>query len=278
LHIPPVVDDSDVPHFAFGPDTGLHIWPRDDFMLIALPNDNKSYTATLFAPYNGANGFNALHTVDDRTLLTYMSSNFPDAVAHMPDVVKQFHASPVGSLMTTHVSPWHQGRIVLMGDAAHAVLPFLGQGMNAAFEDAYMLFRRLQTCRGDVLKAAADFSEERRSACDSLAEMSHDHYMDMAKNTTSFTYHLNKRLENVLRSFAPKLFVPLYAMIAFTDIPYDVARERAQTQKTVLRWAGRALGALLTFGCMKLLGSGSDGVPLYCQIFKCLKGWTHPSR
>lgn len=272
------MDETGEAHFAFGEDTGLHIWPRGDFMLIALPNADKSYTATLFAPYNGPSGFNALHTADNKTLYSHLGSNFPDAVELMTDVVRQFHASPVGSLMSTHVSPWHAGRIVLIGDAAHAVLPFLGQGMNASFEDTYMLFRRLQSCRGDLLRAAAEFSEERRVSCEALAVMSHDHYLDMAKSTTSFAYHLNKRIENIIRVFAPRLFMPLYAMIAFTDIPYNVAAERDQLQKKVLTWTGRAIGALLAFGCVKLgLSGGSGGTPLYCQMFKVFKGWSHAS-
>src|SRR5262245_55165311 len=126
---------------APGPDGGfrmephaLHIWPRGGFMLIALPNGDGSFTCTLFAAYEGPNSFAALE--DERAVMEFFERQFPDAVPLLPDLVQQFRNNPVGSLVTIRCSPWHLGgKAVLIGDAAHAVVPFLGQGMNAAFED-----------------------------------------------------------------------------------------------------------------------------------------------
>jgi kynurenine 3-monooxygenase len=120
---------------------GLHIWPRGRFMLIALPNPDKSFTATLFAPYTGPDGFDSIDPSQPDQIKQYFTTHFPDVLPIMPDLVNDYQDNPVGSLLTVRVDPWNQGKLLLLGDAAHAVVPFYGQGMNAAFEDAVRFYR-----------------------------------------------------------------------------------------------------------------------------------------
>ena len=246
-------------------------------MLVALPNADKSYTATLYAPFYGKMGFNALATADEKTIHQYLISNFSETVALIPDAARQFQSSPVGALVTTTVSPWYHGRTLLIGDAAHTVLPFFGQGRNASLEDAYLLFRQLQTCQGNVLRAATAFADDRAVSFTHLARLSRDHFDDMAKWSTLLTYHLQKRIENILRATAPQLFMPLYAMIAFTDIPYHTVAERDQKQQRIVTLGIGVLGVLATFACVKVgFASNRSGVaPFLCEVFKGVKLWGH---
>jgi kynurenine 3-monooxygenase len=138
LHIPPGLGSTpDSPVFRLEKNA-LHIWPRKSFMMIALPNADGSFTCTLFWPFEGENSFASIR--DERDLLAFFNREFPDAVPLMPALVEDYFTNPTGSLVTVRCSPWHVGgRVVLLGDAAHAVVPFYGQGMNAAFEDVMVL-------------------------------------------------------------------------------------------------------------------------------------------
>lgn len=183
LCIPAVPDAEGRPQFALSPSEGLHIWPRGDFMLIALPNPDKTFTATLFAPYNGPQGFDHVDVRDEQAILRYFQQHFPDALRLMPSAVQDFRSNPVGSLMTLRVDPWNFGKVVLIGDAAHAVVPFFGQGMNAAFQDACLLAdtiaQRLSTAAlftVDLPACIDQFAKERAPATNALADLSLEHY------------------------------------------------------------------------------------------------------
>lgn len=148
LSIPPSRDEkTGALRYALNNPNGLHIWPRGSFMLIALPNPDLSFTATLFAPYEGPDGFDSVDKTSALDIEGYFSEYFPDVGKIMPNLVQDFRENPVGSLVTIRVNPWYMGRCVLIGDAAHAVVPFYGQGMNAAFEDAFRLYEVHFTCR-----------------------------------------------------------------------------------------------------------------------------------
>jgi kynurenine 3-monooxygenase len=236
LRIPPRIDENGVKHYALETPNGLHIWPRGNLMLIALPNSDKSFTATLFAPYSGADGFTSLaYDGNDSLIQQFFMKYFPDVTSSslMPHLIREFKSHPVGSLMTSRVNPWCVGRTLLIGDAAHAILPFLGQGMNAAFEDAYQFYHLLQQHDYSLHKAIQIFSKTRQPSVDTLADMSEAHYSDMASHTASTWYLCKKRFESILRKVLPKgWFVPQYAMIAFTDIPYHLIKEREENQQT----------------------------------------------
>src|SRR5262249_37923906 len=133
----------------------LHIWPRGDFMMIALPNSDGSFTCTLFWPYEGPNSFAALKT--EKEIVGFFEEQFPDAVGLLPNLVEEFTPTPTGGLVTIRCRPWHAGdRVALVGDACHAVVPFLGQGMNAAFEDCSVLVRCLAEHPDDRARALAE--------------------------------------------------------------------------------------------------------------------------
>ena len=223
-------------------------------MLIALPNPDKSFTATLFAPYHGRFGFDAVDIDQPETIKEYFATHFPDALHLMPDIVTDFVNNPVGSLVTLKVNPWLNGKVLLLGDAAHAVVPFFGQGMNAAFEDGYLLYHAVKVANGDLMKAATQFAKDRIPATDALADLCVEHYHDMASNTASLSYRIMKRIEISLNYWFPNYFKPLYTMVSFTTIPYHTAVARAQLQDL---WLGRVCSVL---GIAALTGIATLGL------------------
>lgn len=254
-----------VPSFSLENPHGLHIWPRGQFMLIALPNPDYSFTATLFAPFEGQDGFNSIDASDPSAVTSYFSRHFPDVLPLMPDIANDFKANPVGSLVTIRTKPWAVGSSLLIGDAAHAVVPFYGQGMNAAFEDCLILSNILKSRLQGLVDgkpsdsnwktflshAAAEFDRVRRPAADALADLCIEHYADMASSTASTMYLLQKRLEAWLHYCFPSSFIPLYTMIAFTRIPYHEAVLRAAKQD---RFTKRVLLAATCLGVGAVVG------------------------
>jgi kynurenine 3-monooxygenase len=211
----------------------LHIWPRHSFMMIALPNFDGSFTCTLFWPYDGPNSFAALQTDDD--ILRFFRDQFPDAVPLMPDLVQQYRANPVGPLLTVRCDPWHlDGRIAMLGDACHAVVPFLGQGMNAAFEDCTVLDSCLKQHAPDWAEAFRDYERQRKLNTDALAEMAIDNFLEMRDRVSSRAFRWKKKIDNWLHKLLP-WYLPLYTLITFTTTPYAEARRRARTQETIVR-------------------------------------------
>jgi kynurenine 3-monooxygenase len=224
----------------------LHIWPRTSFMLIALPNLNGSFTCTLFFPFEGKQSFASLQTKAD--VVQFFEQEFPDALALMPGLVDEFFAHPTGPLVTIRCQPWHQdGRIVLIGDACHAVVPFLGQGMNAAFEDCTVLNRCLVECvsgtdRSACSRAFAAYEEGRKEHTDALADMAVYNFIEMRDHTGSRLFLLKKKWEILLHKLLGNIYIPLYTLVSFTRTPYAHARRRAHRQDQVVR--GILLGLL----------------------------------
>src|SRR5262245_34819028 len=207
----------------------LHIWPRTSFMMIALPNLDGSFTCTLFWPYEGLNSFAAVRTEAD--VRAYFAEQFPDAVPLLPTLAEDFLKNPTGPLLTVRCAPWHVGdKVVLLGDACHAVVPFLGQGMNAAFEDCTVLTRCLAEHPADVEAAFRAYERRRKENTDALAELCLDNFVEMRDRVGSRLFLLKKKGQNLLHKLFPRWYLPLYTMVSFTRIPYAEARRRAARQ------------------------------------------------
>jgi len=228
LYIPPAAGGG----FRMEPHA-LHIWPRGGFMMIALPNQDGSFTCTLFWPHQGPNSFAAITT--PRDVLAFFESTYPDAVPHMPTLVEDFFANPTSSLVTIRCSPWHlDGRAVLLGDAAHAVVPFYGQGANAAFEDCVVLDQCLRAHPGNPVDAFLEFERERKVNVDAIADLALANFVEMRDRVASPLFLIKKKVEKLLHGAFPGWFIPLYTMVSFTRIPYAEAVRRARRQDRVL--------------------------------------------
>jgi kynurenine 3-monooxygenase len=222
----------------------LHIWPRHSFMMIALPNLDGSFTCTLFWPFEGPQSFAALTTEAD--IRRFFQEQFPDAVALLPDLADDFLKHPTGSLVTVRCSPWHVcDRVVLIGDACHAVVPFLGQGMNAAFEDCTVLRQCLVRHRPNWEAAFRMFEMLRKKHTDALADLCIDNFIEMRDRVGSRTFLLKKKFEVLFHKLFPRWYLPLYTLITFTCVPYAEARQRAKVQNRIVGTVLGGLGAIL---------------------------------
>jgi len=207
----------------------LHIWPRKSFMMIALPNPDGSFTCTLFWEFEGPRSFSTVHSDDE--VRRFFNEEFPDAVPLMPALLDDFRENPTGSLVTVRCAPWHyQDKVALVGDAAHAVVPFYGQGMNAAFEDCVVLDECLTEFPHDRGRAFAEYFVRRKANADALADLAVQNFIEMRDKTASRAFRVKKKLDHTLEGLLPGVYLPLYAMVTFTRIPYKEAAERARRQ------------------------------------------------
>ena len=211
----------------------LHIWPRKSFMMIALPNPDGSFTCTLFWEFEGPRSFATTKTDDD--VRRFFDEEFPDAVPLMPSLLEDFRSNPTGSLVTIRCAPWfYRDKVCLVGDAAHAVVPFYGQGMNAAFEDCVVLDECLEEFRGNREHAFAEYFRRRKENADALADLAIGNFIEMRDKTASKTFRAKKKLDHALEAALPGIYLPLYAMVTFTRIPYSEAAKRARLQDQIL--------------------------------------------
>jgi kynurenine 3-monooxygenase len=211
----------------------LHIWPRRSFMMIALPNPDGSFTCTLFWEFEGPRSFATTKTDDD--VRRFFEEEFPDAVQLMPNLLEDFKTNPTGSLMTIRCAPWfYSDKVCLVGDAAHAVVPFYGQGMNAAFEDCVVLDECLTRFTEDRQRAFAEYFERRKVNADALADLALGNFIEMRDKTASKTFRAKKKLDHFLEAALPGIYLPLYAMVTFTRIPYAEAERRARIQDAIV--------------------------------------------
>jgi len=214
----------------------LHIWPRGGFMMIALPNADGSFTCTLFWPFTGPNGLESL--TDEAGVLRFFDRHFPDAVPLMPDLTAQYLGHRNSSLVTIRCGPWFHGdRLVLLGDACHAVVPFYGQGANAAFEDCTVLNACLAEAP-DPTRAFAAYYRARKEHTDALADLAIANFVEMRDRVTSPLFLWRKRWEKRLHRIFPAWYVPLYTMVSFTRIPYRDALRRARRQDRTVSVVG----------------------------------------
>ena len=211
----------------------LHIWPRGNYMLIALPNDDGSFTATLFLPKRGSISFEAL--TQGSAIDQFLSVNFPDARDLMPDAIAQFSAHPVGFLGTVSASPWHVGeQAMLIGDAAHAMVPFHGQGMNCCFEDC-IEFDACLARHASWQAAFSEFDAARKPNTDAIAAMAQENYLEMRESVAVPQFQLQQALSLELERRFPGRFIPRYSMVMFHhEIPYLTAQRRGLIQAEIL--------------------------------------------
>jgi kynurenine 3-monooxygenase len=228
LRIGPTADGG----FALAPNA-LHIWPRGDYMLIALPNTDRSFTATLFLPLEGPVSFASLEAGSAEDLFM---REFPDALALIGDLTAQFAENPTGVLGTVRCRPWqYAGRWLLLGDAAHAIVPFHGQGMNAAFEDVVVLDDLIESCDGNWPLIFETFERERQHNADAIADMALENYREMRESVRDPGYILRRSLALELERRFPGRFVPRYSMVMFhPEIPYADAQRRGAQQAELL--------------------------------------------
>ncbi|KAJ1970506.1 kynurenine 3-monooxygenase, mitochondrial precursor [Dimargaris xerosporica] len=233
----------------------LHIWPRHTFMMIALPNKDRTFTCTLFMPKEQ---FEAIATPEK--LLTFYQTHFPDAIALIgrDQLIRDFFANPRGALMSVKCTPYHyQDKMVILGDAAHSMVPFYGQGMNCGFEDIQVLFRILDEhqvtvtmsplsqakaadphWRSQMQQALDCYTQTRHRDAVAICDLAMYNYIEMRSSVVSWQYLFRKKLEDGLHKLFPSLIIPLYTMVSFTQIPYHEAIERHERQT---RWLTRGL-------------------------------------
>jgi kynurenine 3-monooxygenase len=223
----------------------LHIWPRHSFMMIALPNLDGSFTCTLFLPYEGRHSFAALRTEAD--IEEFFHAQFPDALPLMPSLAQDFAKNPTGPLVTIRCNPWHAGgQIVLLGDACHAVVPFLGQGMNAAFEDCSVLHGALtKFSPAEMASAFCAYELQRKENVDTLADLCIDNFIEMRDRVSSPVFRLRKKVQVLLHKLFPRWYLPLYTLVTFTTTPYAQALRRARRQDTIVRLALAVIALVL---------------------------------
>jgi kynurenine 3-monooxygenase len=229
--------------FALDPGS-LHIWPRGASMMIALPNTDRSFTCTLF--WDKAE-FAALDTPE--RVLAAFRERYPDAVPLMPTLAADYLANPVGSLVTVRCAPWVRGRVALVGDAAHAIVPFFGQGANCAFEDCVELDRSLTAAGGDWAAALARYQEQRKANADAIADMALANFVEMSEKVASPVFRGQTRLRHALERALGGRYVSRYELVSFTTIPYAEIEGRIRRQD-------RAVGAAAA-GMLAAVGAGA---------------------
>lgn len=211
----------------------LHIWPRDSFMMIALPNTDGSFTCTLFLPFEGSSSFQELKR--DESIKKFFHETFPDAVTNMPALTTQFRQNPLSSLVTIQCAPWVQHRTFLIGDAAHAIVPFFGQGMNAGFEDCRILNQLLNEHDDNWELALKAFQSLRIPDTQAIARLALDNFIEMRDLVANQDFLLRKKIEARLHDLYPDKWIPLYSMVTFnSSIRYSEALEIGQRQKRIM--------------------------------------------
>ena len=202
-------------------------------MMIALPNPDGSFTCTLFWEFKGPRSFATTKTDDD--VRRFFEEEFQDAVPLMPTLLEDFRDNPTGSLVTIRCAPWfYRDKTCLVGDAAHAVVPFYGQGMNAAFEDCVVLDECLEEFPDKREFAFAEYFRRRKENADALAALAIGNFMEMRDKTASKIFRAKKKLDRSLEAALPGIYLPLYTMVTFTLIPYAQAARRAKRQDLVI--------------------------------------------
>ena len=212
----------------------LHIWPRKDFMLIALPNPDGTFTCTLFLNYSGDPSFESL--LDRADVERFFNENFADAMEHLEDPVGTFMERPPAPLFLVHVFPWSFNRKVgLIGDAAHAIVPFYGQGMNCGFEDCAELNRLIETHDHDWNAIFPAYENARKPNGDAIAELSKRNFIEMSDLSGDKSFQLRKKIEAKFHDAHPDLWTPLYSMVTFSpEVPYAEALRVGDKQKAVM--------------------------------------------
>src|SRR6201982_386334 len=211
----------------------LHIWPRKSFMMIALPNPDGSFTCTLFWEFEGPRSFATTKTDDD--VRRFFEEEFSDARPLMPTLLDDFRNNPTGSLVTIRCAPWfYRDKVCLVGDAAHAVVPFYRHGVKAAFEDCVVLDECLEEFPQNREHAFAEYFRRRKENADALADLAIGNFIEMRDKTASKVFRAKKKRDHALEATPPGIYLPLYSMVTFTRIPYAHAARRARLQDRIV--------------------------------------------
>ncbi len=212
----------------------LHIWPRSSFMLIALPNQDGSFTCTLFFAHDGDDASFAARSTPTAAR-SFFARAFPDALALLPDFDDQWARNPVSSLATIRCQPWHRGKTLLIGDAAHAIVPFFGQGLNAGFEDCRVLVEILADVDGDWARALPLFEQARKENADAIATLALENFIEMRDKVGRPDFLVRKKIEAALARAAPDLVTPSYTLVTFRPLtPYAAALRQIRAQDALL--------------------------------------------
>ncbi len=212
----------------------LHIWPRGRFMLIALPNEDGSFTCTLFMPHeNHEFAFDNLAT--GQQVEQFFQSQFPDFYKLMPNIADIWQNHPLSSLAIVRCYPWTHGKVALMGDAAHATVPFYGQGMNCGFEDCTVMWDLMRQHGDDWTTIFDQYQKVRKPEGDAVQDLSLDNYYVMRDHVANEEFLLQKKLERRIQQLYPEQYTPLYSQVSFSHIPYSVALEKGKRQDEFIR-------------------------------------------
>jgi kynurenine 3-monooxygenase len=213
----------------------LHIWPRKDYMLIALPNLDGSFTCTLFFPFEGDLSFEKLDT--KKKVEDFFKATFPDTVELIPDLTKQFFYNPTASLVTVKCYPWvREDRFALIGDAAHAIVPFFGQGMNCGFEDCRILDELIDAHGHDWKMILQQYQLLRKPDADAIADLAINNFVEMRERTADPKFLLQKKIESRLHEKYPDKWIPAYSQVTFSpQIRYSDALRRGQKQEEIMK-------------------------------------------
>jgi kynurenine 3-monooxygenase len=230
LTIPPTASGE----YAMDP-SALHIWPRNSFMLIALPNMDKSFTCTLFYPMNGAESFKAIDTVEKMN--QFFETNFADVIPLIPTLKEDFFNNPSSSLVTVRCFPWRfQDKVLLLGDAAHAIVPFYGQGMNCGFEDCVVLNELMEKHNDDWDKIFEEFQILRKPDADAIAELALANFIEMRDKVSDPNFLLQKKIEAWFSDKHPDKWIPLYTMVSYSPhIRYSEALSLGKKQDAIMQ-------------------------------------------
>jgi kynurenine 3-monooxygenase len=227
LHFPPTADGTHALE-----KNALHIWPRKSFMIIALPNLDGSFTVTLFASFKGENSFEHLNTKAE--VSAFFETHFPDAVPIMPDLENDFFENPTSSLVTIRCYPWKHQSTCLIGDAAHAIVPFYGQGMNCGFEDVRELDELLDENNEDWESTLEKFQVQRKPNGDAILDLALYNYIEMRDLSGREDFQLRLKIEKKIAATFPNRFMTLYSMVTFSDFSYYEAKTRGEAQSQLL--------------------------------------------
>ena len=213
----------------------LHIWPRKEYMLIALPNLDGSFTGTLFFPFKGEFSFQNLDS--ESKVVDFFQKTFPDLVPLVPDLSQQFFHNPTSSLVTVKCFPWiRNGNFSLIGDAAHAIVPFFGQGMNCGFEDCSVLNGLMDNHKDNWSGLLEEFQRIRKPDCDAIADLAVNNFIEMREKTADPKFLLQKKIEAKLNDKYPDKWIPAYSLVTFSpEIPYSEAMIKGQKQERIMQ-------------------------------------------
>ncbi len=212
----------------------FHIWPRGKFMLIAMPNIDGSFTCTLFMPFEGEISFENIKTKEEAK--TFFLTYFPNVMQVIEDLLEDFFRNPTSAMVTMKCYPWtYWDKVALVGDSAHAVVPFYGQGMNAGFEDIYML-NKIVAKHGDDWEAIfQEYQKERKPNADAIAELSYRNFMEMSSKTADPKFLLQKKIEKRFATKHPDKWLPVYSRVTFSDRPYAEALAEGDAQEHIMK-------------------------------------------